>query len=524
MNSKLYAACGVMALGLAACSGENGNITGTSTEPNPTAQASSSSVDGLSSSSFVTRDVDLWNPGVGDVSINAARYAARLPANAQADGHWFWEARGMDENEGGQSSIIWPVALGGDVDSLSTVIESCQGICGIASLKKGSMTMQPYAGVGFVLAKDAAGKPVPMDVSDWNGVCVTYTSDVAPSLVLDLGDSLGALLDDGFGFPAVTLPEAHDEVTECLNWSQFEFPKWKKEFPDGWSREVGVKASKQLVGLMFRIQNVPGEYNFNIKYFGTKADGALEPETPVLLSGAGEGLWAPSKDADRVKTSSYSVGVWPENAVEDGRWFWGTDESAGGQSSVQWPVALGGDGSLAPVVESCKGICGVASLKKGSSEENPYVSFSFGIAKDASGAPLPVDISNWNGLCFEYYSETPVTIELVVSDSSDGLPWTGLRSSQETRNVCVNWGDFRLPKDPVAPYEGGSDAQSVEDLNDFILHMTDEWNRIYLKVKDAIKQTIAVRLKIEAAEEYEYKFGIGSIDVVDTSSQTDSEE
>ena len=73
---------------------------------------------------------------MGEYHINTARYAARLPENAQADGHWFWEARGADENEGGQSSIIWPVELGSDADSLSTVIDLCQGICGVASLKK----------------------------------------------------------------------------------------------------------------------------------------------------------------------------------------------------------------------------------------------------------------------------------------------------------------------------------------------------------------------------------------------------
>ena len=520
MNNKLYTACGAMALALAACSEDNGGISGTSTEPNP-AYAESHS---------------LWNPLAGDYHVNTALYAARLSANVQADGHWFWEARGADENEGGQSSIIWPVELGGDADSLSTVIDSCHGICGIAELKKGSMTMQPFAAVGFVMARDEAGKPVPVDVSDWNGVCISYTSDEAASLVLDLGDSLGALLDDGFGFPAVALPKALDEVTKCFNWSQFEFPLWKKELPNGWSREAGVKSAKQLVGLMFRIQNEPGEYNFNIKYFGTKAEGTPETETPVSAGGAevdaqlglpvleviNGTLWTPTKDADRVKTSSYSENLWPENAVADGRWYWATDEDAGGRSSVQWPVALGSDGSLAPVVEQCKGICGVASLKKGTSQENPYVSLGFGIAKDASGEPLPVDVSNWEGLCFEYYSDTPVTVELVVSDTSDGLPRTGLRSSQETRTVCVDWNAFRLPKDTVASNEGN--VESVQELNDMMLRLLEESNRIALKVKNAVKQAVSVRLKIEAAEEGDYKFGIGAIDADLASTQTESDD
>lgn len=510
MNNKLYTACGAMALVLVACSENNGGVSGTSTEPNP-AYAESRS---------------LWDPQTGDYHVNTALYAARLSANAQADGHWFWEARGADENEGGQSSIIWPVELGGDADSLSTVIDSCHGICGIADLKKGSMTMQPFAAVGFVMARDEAGKPVPVDVSDWNGVCISYTSDVAASLVLDLGDSLGALLDDGFGFPAVALPKALDKVTKCFDWSQFEFPMWKKEFPDGWTRKAGEKAAKQLVGLMFRIQNEPGEYKFNIKYFGTKADGVPEAETPVSASNARVGdssgefvlygydgaLWTPTKDTERVKTSSYSENLWPENAVEDGRWFWATDEDAGGQSSVQWPVAQGSDGSLAPVVESCKGVCGVASLKKGTSQENPYVSLGFGIAKDASGEPLPVDVSNWNAVCFEYYSELPIKVELVVSDTSYGLPWAKLPSTRKTVKRCIDWSHFNLPKDRIASYDG--EVNEMSDIADMMTHQMYEIVRIEEKVENAAKQTMSVRLKIQDEADGAYRFGIGAVNMM----------
>ena len=512
-----------MALSLAACSSENGSISGTSTDPNTVAFGSSSSVVESSSGGFGLNEYDLWNPLAGDYHINTARYAALLSADVQADGHWFWEARGADENEGGLSSIIWPVELGSDADSLSTVIQSCQGICGIADLKKGSMTMQPFAAVGFVMARDEAGEPVPVDVSDWNGVCISYTSDVAASLVLDLGDSLGALFDDGFGFPAVALPKALNQVTKCFNWSRFKFPSWKKEFPDGWSREAGEKSAKQLIGLMFRIQNEPGDYKFNIKYFGTKADGVPEVENPESVGDAGVNdssgefvlygydgvLWTPTKNPERVKTSFYAENVWPENAVEDGHWYWSADEDVGGMSSVKWPVALGAENSLTPVVESCKGVCGVASLKKGSSQTDPYVSLGFGIAKDASGKPLPVDISNWNAVCFEYYSEIPIRVELVVSDTSDGLPWAKLPSSRKALKRCIDWGHFNLPKDRIAPYEG--EINEMSDLTDMMAHGAYEAVRIKEKVENAAKQTISVRLKIQDEVDGDYRFGIGAI-------------
>ena len=515
-----------MAFGLAACSGENGDITGTSTEPNPIALISSSSVGNLSSSSFGSRTVDLWDPLAGDYHLNTVLYAARLSADEQADGHWFWEARGADENEGGQSSIVWPVALGSDADSLSTVIDSCQGICGIADLKKGSMTMQPFAAVGFVMARDAAGNPTPVDVSDWNGVCISYTSDSDASLVLDLGDSLGTLFYDGFAFPAASLPKAVNPVTKCFNWSYFKIPSWKKENPDGWGQNTGLRAAKQLVGLMFRIQNEPGQYKFDIKYFGTKADGVPEVEDPESAGGAGvvdssgefvlygyDGvLWTPTKDPDRVKTSYYAENVWPENAVEDGRWYWSTDEDVGGMSSVKWPVALGAENSLTPVVELCKGVCGVASLKKDSSQTDPYVSLGFGIAKGASGEPLPVDISNWNAVCFEYYSEIPIRVELVVSDTSDGLPWAKLPSSRMAVKRCLDWGHFKLPKDSIAPYEG--EINDMSDVTKMMMHGSYEASRIEEKVENAAKQTISVRLKIQDEVDGDYRFGVGAINMM----------
>ena len=57
-----------------------------------------------------------------------------------------------------------------------------------------------------------------------------------------------------------------------------------------------------------------------------------------------------------------------------------------------------------------------------------------------------------------------------------------------------------------------------------MLHIFEESDRVGLKVKNAVKQTISVRLKIEAAEESDYKFGIGVIDAYFTSRQTDSDD
>ena len=247
MNKTLYTMCGAMALAFAACSG-------TSVEPN------TMNVEGC----------PLWNPLAGDLSVNTARYAALLPENVTADGHWFWNAGETDNDDGGLSSVIWPVELGSGLDPLSTVIESCHGICGVANLSQGALTYQPYVSVGFVIARDSAGNPTPVDVSDWGGVCISYTSETMPSLVLDLGDSLRKLFDDGGSLPVVSLAKTSKEISKCFSWDKFKIPSWRKDPPASWGENTGWKASKQLVGLMFRLQNNPGQYAFSIKYIGTK--------------------------------------------------------------------------------------------------------------------------------------------------------------------------------------------------------------------------------------------------------------
>jgi len=136
MNKKLYTACGAAAIALVACSDDNGRLVGTSVEPNTIGELSSSSVDTPSSSSFDAREGDLWNPSAGGFSLNVARYAAKLPANAKADGHWTLET---DAEKGGTSSVVWPTDLVGVQDE-RTVVESCDGICGTVSLAKYSLT------------------------------------------------------------------------------------------------------------------------------------------------------------------------------------------------------------------------------------------------------------------------------------------------------------------------------------------------------------------------------------------------
>ena len=187
------------------------------------------------------------------------------PKNVVADGAWrIMETDGAD---GGKSSIIWPVEFADGADSMATVNEYCQGICGTAVLDKGSMTYNPFVSVGFTLARDSSGNPVPVDVSNWGGICIAYMSDVAPSLELDLGDSVNTKVLK-YAVPAVSLSKASVVgAVKCFPWSSFRMPSWFKGDDQGWKEDTGIKAAKQLVGVRFKLQMTPkdGGYYFNVQ-------------------------------------------------------------------------------------------------------------------------------------------------------------------------------------------------------------------------------------------------------------------
>lgn len=522
MGSKFYIACGAIALAATGCLDDQ-NVAGTSTEPN-TVQADGSV---------------LWDPSRGDYRVDFTASVAALPKGAVADGHWYWEAN-SNAKKGGSSYISWPAQLTDGADSLSSVIDSCQGLCGTAVLKKGSMTSSPYAGVGFVIARDESGEPVPVDVSSWGGVCMTYTSEANPLIVLDLGDSLEHELGDELPSASLTKSKDGSEITKCVSWDEFALSTKSNELPKSWQEVVGEKAASQLLGLKFRIQADSGEYKFNVRHVGTKVKDPLktahrnlssssQAETSssssiytnwLLLSGDDGSLWTPLKDKDHVQSLLYTF--YKEDEVsessyrpmeQDGRWFIETDAARGGESSIAWPVSLGDDSSLVGVVESCKGLCGRASLKQGTSQKAPAVAVSFNIAKDPAGKPTPVDVWNWEGICVEYYSETDLSVELVVLDSLNkivdyDLPAAKLPRSLSIEQTCLSWSQFHLP-DGVenVPYFM-KDSKFVDEFtspddNQWKLHVGSE----------ASQNLVGVKFKIQA-DEGDYNFGIGAIGTV----------
>ena len=190
-------------------------------------------------------------------------------------GYWFVKT---DEGDGGKSKVVWPVNVKTEADSLAPIIDFCKGVCGTADLDKGTLTYKPFVSVGFnVVGEDTEVKPAPGNAFSWGGICITYRSDVAPSLELSLGD-YDATIE--YALPAISLDKSinGESYKKCIPWSDFNQPSWYRG-----TKISGTEAAAQLVSINFKMQGSPGQYKFNICAIGPY--GANLPTTcPKVLT------------------------------------------------------------------------------------------------------------------------------------------------------------------------------------------------------------------------------------------------
>ena len=150
---------------------------------------------------------------------------------------------------------------------MDAVIAHCEGICGTATLNSGTLTTKPFSGIGFNIIGETSTTDktlVAGNASAWAGLCVTYTSDTDISLELGLGEKIDSTMN--YANPAVTLPASQTDKRVVVSWSDFKQPSWY----DGSVKFDGETAAKQLVGVHFKIQAEPGEYEFRICAVGPK--------------------------------------------------------------------------------------------------------------------------------------------------------------------------------------------------------------------------------------------------------------
>ena len=229
---------------------------------------------------------ETWNGGEGLEQVKT-----ELGNDTKTFGYWF----SYDDNkDGGKSNVSWPVPKGNEYDknSLQPIITECSGVCGTANLDKGTLTYNPFVGIGFnVVGETSASDKTPAagNATAWGGVCIVYSSQVAAMLEMGQGDKGDNALKNGP--PFVDLKKG-DNISENIPWSKFAMPDWAIE--QSGTNLGGEAAAATLVALKFKIQAEPGQYTFNIQSIGPynggcKTSGGSLPTPSNDGSSGGEG-------------------------------------------------------------------------------------------------------------------------------------------------------------------------------------------------------------------------------------------
>ena len=191
-----------------------------------------------------------------------------LDAGGEKSGYWFNYG---DDADGGASTVTWPVPKGTEwsEDALDPIIDHCAGVCGTFTLSKGTLTYDPFVGIGFNVAgsEDADSDiMVAADATAMGGVCIAYSVDAGASLEMGLGDAEDKAL--GYDNPFVTLAKSSGGTVKEFTWANFKQAGW------GDGKITGDEAAAKLVALKFKIQAKDGTTGkFNIMSIGANGGG-----------------------------------------------------------------------------------------------------------------------------------------------------------------------------------------------------------------------------------------------------------
>lgn len=148
--------------------------------------------------------------------------------------------------DGAESVFAWPVGVGEGFDE---VIDICGGLCGLYTLESSGS----FVGLAFdVVGKSADDETVieSADVTDWGGICVTYSSDAKITMELGLGSEEGA---DVAILPYANFARSLALNEVCVKWSEFEK-----------GSVTGAAAAESLGSIRFKFQGLGG-LSFNIQ-------------------------------------------------------------------------------------------------------------------------------------------------------------------------------------------------------------------------------------------------------------------
>ena len=405
-------ACALL-LGAVACSKTN-ETTGITEDGNPIAEVSSSSsfVPESSSSSSdgsARYKFDLWNGSNGAARVNVGNNA----------GYWYSVD---DEEEGGSSSIKFPVSLENEsvIGKMDSLVSFCGGMCGTVELGEGSST--PSAGVGIALAE----KDSTIDISDWDGLCISYESELLMKGIL--GYKEGEVDATVENMPSVNFEKTARGAasSRCAQWSDFK--------QNSANVNSGSSIFKKATSLIFKFYGNPKESGyFNIKGVSSYKHGIVESAT-CLWNGTSK------NPSDFVRATAGSV--------SGGFWYAYSDNDVGGASVLIWE-----NGSPDEYMSSSQWVSDVVSAKGGFAasvmlEKGDAIQAFAGVGIKIVGFdeessdyyPMAGNIEDWGGLCVTYMADMDMRV-ILVSDSVNEKGAV-LEKAMTPTEKCLTWKDM----------------------------------------------------------------------------------
>ncbi|MBR4558389.1 MAG: hypothetical protein IKO21_02290 [Fibrobacter sp.] len=132
-----------------------------------------------------------------------------------------------------------------------------------------------------------------------------------------------------------------------------------------------------------------------------------------------------------------------------GYWFDYSDNADYGESKIIYPVDKDENSvmfALAPIIDTCGGICGTFELYKGDSiTYDPFVGVGFTLAADGV---TPVDISSWGGICISYKTTIGGALEISLGTAIDSRlgedrPRANLSKTPDRARQDLAWSNFK---------------------------------------------------------------------------------
>ena len=353
-------------------------------------------------------------------------------------GHWFSYGNADD---GAQVVFAGTANTELSTDDMATVVDSCGGLCGTVKFERSSKPVS--AGIGFTLGKDNST----LDASSWNGLCVTYKSELGMNLKFR-SDAENGAGDESF----VEFPKGNQFSTHCAKWEDF-----KRVHKMGASGESAVK---KLGAILFEFRNEEKKNgSFNIKGVGSYKDIVRQQENPPSSSSMKES----SSSVEEMPLSSSSVGkdtsacLWTGprkqalvntgfDGSNAGLWWRFDDSDVDGNSYIMWPMELSSpnDDPWSLVLSTNYGCIAGTAILNSESADMGYVGIGFIVAGEQPHgdgvAPVAADISGWNGLCVTYSSDHNMSLEL--GDGDETVLSANLEGDDEIVERCSAWDEF----------------------------------------------------------------------------------